>query len=89
MKSNPKSQLNLTADQKQQMKAMNTEFRAKAEDIKNNKTLTDAQKKEQLRTLRTERAAKQKSLLTPEQQQKVAQLKKTHNRKGNKVGRTK
>lgn len=59
--------LNLSKEQKSRMKELNKGMREKSESIRNNKSLTDAQRKEQLNALRMERVKMSKDLLSPEQ----------------------
>lgn len=63
--------LNLTADQQTKLKGYADDFTAKARNIRGNSSLTDEQKKEQLRTLSKQYTEQSKALLTPEQLQKV------------------
>ena len=77
-----KEKLDLTADQQEKMKAMRAEFKTQAKAIKDNSALTEDQKKEQLQALHVKNRQQVKAILTPEQQQKVAEqrknLKKQH-----------
>lgn len=66
-----KEDLNLTADQQTKLKSYADDFRIKAKDIRANSSLTDEQKKEQLRTLSKTYTEQSRGLLTPEQLQKV------------------
>ena len=59
--------LHLTAEQKATWKASKKDFKVKQQEIKGNSTLSDIQKKEELKTLRHERLEKMRGLLTPEQ----------------------
>ena len=76
--------MNLTDQQAQEMKSMNMEFKMQSKAIKDDKSLTQEQKKEQLKSLQAERHQKVKAILTPEQKQKMAEhkrpRKKQHNR---------
>lgn len=68
--------LNLTADQQSRMTAISAEFKTKMEAIRNNNSLSNSQKKEQFQALATEHRNQVKSILTPEQQQKMQSLRK-------------
>lgn len=59
--------LNLSKEQQGRMKELNKGMKEKAESIRNNQNLTDAQRKEQLKALRMERVKMSKELLSPEQ----------------------
>ena len=71
-----KPKLNLTADQQEKMKAMRTEFKTQAKAIKDNSALNEDQKKEQLKALHVKNRQQMKDILTPDQQQKVAEQRK-------------
>jgi len=72
-----KKDLNLSDAQGQQIKSLNEDFKKQADAIRNNSTLTQDQKKEQLKALGEQRKAKMNSILTPEQQQKLEAKKQT------------
>jgi Spy/CpxP family protein refolding chaperone len=78
-----KEELGLTADQENQMKAINMDFRKQSKAIKEDASLSKEQKKEKLKSIHARRSEKVKAILTPEQQQKVAQHRK-NNRKQHK-----
>lgn len=63
--------LNLSADQQQKMKALRADFRSKAEAVRNDKSLSQEQKKAKFRELRQQQQEQMKSVLTKEQQEKV------------------
>ena len=63
--------LNLTDAQKQQMKANRESFKAKAEAIKNNSSLSNEQKKTQLSALHAEQKESLKCILSAEQLSKI------------------
>lgn len=63
--------LNLTEAQKQQMKANRESFKAKADAIKNNSSLSDEHKKTQMQALHAEQKESLKSILTAEQLSKI------------------
>ena len=89
-KKQARADLNLTADQQAQLKTMNQEFKTKAKSIKSNNSLSEQEKKNQLRKLSAERREKNKSILTREQQQKLSQHRKQRdNKKQMKEGRSK
>ena len=82
-KKSGRQELNLTADQKKEMKSINMEFRNQAKAIRDDKALNEDQKKQQVKSLHAKRQEKVKAILTPEQKQKLAQHKKPrkkHNR---------
>ena len=69
------SELGLTSDQIARMKADRESFKAKADAIKNNTSLTDQQKKDQFMQLRKEREESFKSFLNPDQIKKLEEMK--------------
>jgi Spy/CpxP family protein refolding chaperone len=69
--------MDLNQDQQQKMKQINEEFKAKAEAIRNNQSLTKEQKKSQLDELKASRKDQMKSILTPEQKEKMQNKKKS------------
>lgn len=73
--------LNLTKDQKKEMKTANMEFKNKMQAVKNDTSLTKEQKKAQLQTINKERMDKMNTILTPDQQQKMNDMKKSHVRR--------
>lgn len=70
-KGQPMAQLNLTEDQKTKMKDLNQSFKTKREALKNNTSLAEAQKKEQMQALAQQHRKEVKAVLTAEQQQKL------------------
>jgi len=60
--------LNLTADQKAQMKTMREDAKQQREAIQNDASLTSDQKKAKMKELHKTQSDKMKSILTPEQQ---------------------
>jgi Spy/CpxP family protein refolding chaperone len=66
-----KKELALSEAQGQKIKALNEEFKTKAQAIKNNASLTDQQRKEQFNSLNEERKTRMKAILTAEQLQKL------------------
>lgn len=69
-------QLNLTDQQKQQMAKLREDGKQQAESIRNDKSLSDQQKKEKFEALKKQQHEKMKSVLTPEQQEKLKSMKK-------------
>ena len=66
-----KAKLNLTDDQSAKLKANRADFHTKAKAIHENKNLTDDQKKEQVKALAQQNRESLKSILTPEQLEKM------------------
>ncbi|MBV9989476.1 MAG: hypothetical protein JO301_17480 [Chitinophagaceae bacterium] len=66
-----KSTLGLTADQEAKLKASREGFHDKVKAIRSNTSLTEEQKKEQMKALASERQASLKTILTPEQLEKM------------------
>ncbi len=66
--------LNLNDEQKGRLKEMKTAHKQKMEAIKNNSSLTDEQKKEQMKALRTEQRNGMQSVLNDEQKQKMKDM---------------
>jgi len=64
-------QLNLTDDQKAQLKALRDSLKPRRDAVTNNANLSDAEKKDQLKALRTEFREKSLQVLTPEQREKL------------------
>src|ERR1700740_1113860 len=71
-------QLNLSADQKAQLKAFREGNKARLDEIRNNSNLTSEQKRIQLETWRKEQREKMQSILTTDQQAKLAEFRKNH-----------
>lgn len=63
--------LNLSSDQKDKLKVLKEEQRAKFEEIKNDASLNDDQRKEKMMELRKARKEKMDSILTDEQKAKL------------------
>jgi len=68
----------LTEDQKAKMKTLREEFQAKAKAIREDKSLTDEQRKEKFRALQKENREKMQNILTKEQQEKMKAGRKEH-----------
>lgn len=75
-------QLNLTADQQTQMKALHQDMLQQRNAIQNDTSLTADQKKEKMKGLHQSQMEKMNAILTPEQQAKMKELrqqrKQTH-----------
>ena len=66
--------LGLTEEQKTKMKELREETRSQAKAIKENEALTAEEKAAQLKTLRESRKAKVAEILTPEQLEKLQEM---------------
>ena len=73
---NMKTQLNLTDEQVSKLQASRESFHAKAKDIRSNTSLTEDQKKSQIKDLAKQQREDTKSILTKEQLQKMQELHK-------------
>lgn len=73
-----KTNLNLTDDQVAKLKAQQTANHAKAEQIKNNESLSREQKKQQMMALKTEAKDRHNKIFTAEQLKKRDEMKKAH-----------
>lgn len=69
------SKLNLTNDQSAKIKAKNDELRQKMTSIRENSSLTQDQKKDQMQQLRQERKSYMESILTADQKKKMEEMK--------------
>jgi Spy/CpxP family protein refolding chaperone len=76
--------LNLTDDQKKQIKQFHQDAKAQAVTIKKDQTLSADQKKAKLQELHQSTQDKVASVLTPEQKQKWDQMRAEHKGKGGK-----
>lgn len=74
-----KTNLSLTDEQVSKLKAQRSTMQAKAEKIKNNESLSQEQKKEQIITLKAEAKEQHNKILTPEQLKKKEEMKKNRN----------
>lgn len=81
--------LNLTAEQKAQLKSMRQDAKQQREAIQNDASLTADQKKAKMKELHKTQSDKMKSILTPEQQatwkanmQQVKEARKMNGKKG-------
>jgi Spy/CpxP family protein refolding chaperone len=68
--------LNLSDAQKTQMQQLMTQMRPKMESIRSNTSLSEDQKRAQMQELRKGQMEQMKSILTPEQQQKMQSMRK-------------
>ena len=66
--------LNLTQDQKDKMKKLREDNMSKMDAIKNNSSLTDDQKQEQMKTMREDQRKSMEAILTDEQKAKMKQM---------------
>jgi Spy/CpxP family protein refolding chaperone len=64
-------ELGLTADQSAKLKQVNQSFRTSLQDVRKNESLTEDQKKEQVKSLQQKHKEEIRSLLTTEQQDKL------------------
>jgi len=71
-----KAELGLTDEQAAKMKANAAENRTKIQEIRNNSTLTEDQKKAQIKEVMKSAKQENKEILTPEQQQKMKEMHK-------------
>ena len=81
-----KKELNLTADQETKLKSIFGEFRTKAQALRSNSSLSQEQKKEQMKSLMQQYMTQGRAVLTPEQAKKFDELKgKRMNRRNSNV----
>lgn len=80
-------QLGLTENQKTKMKALHEEMQQQKNTIKNDATLSDDQKKEKMKELHKAQSEKMKTILTPDQQEKMKAFReqRKQNHKGHKM----
>lgn len=78
-----KKELNLTADQETKLKNIFGEYRTKAQDLRANNTLTADQKKTQMQSLAQQYMDQGKAVLTPDQLQKLNNVKSERKHKRN------
>jgi Spy/CpxP family protein refolding chaperone len=74
-------ELGLTTDQQQKMEQMRTDFRNKFSSLRNDNSLTGEQKKAKMQEMRKNQREQMKSILTPEQVQKMESLRQQRNKK--------
>jgi Spy/CpxP family protein refolding chaperone len=75
-KNKVKSELNLTKEQQSQIKSMHAEYKQKYAALKADSSLSAEQRKQQYKALHQEQQNKMKTILTPEQQSKLMEMKK-------------
>lgn len=75
-KGNMMNELNLTADQKTQMKTVHQDMKQQREAIMNDQSLTSDQKKEKMKDLRKSQSEKVNTILSPDQQSKMKEMRK-------------
>ncbi len=68
------TELKLTDEQKPKIKAILEESRKKMQELRGDSNLSDEQRREKLQTLRTEERNKMKAVLTPEQFEKLQNM---------------
>ena len=82
------NELNLSQDQKTQIKSLHQENKQQRDAIKNDASLTPDQKKQKMKELHQSQSDKMNSILTPDQQAKrkqmMAERKQNHQVNGNK-----
>ncbi len=74
-------QLNLSKEQKAQLKAQHQEMKTQREALKGQDNITVKEMKEKQEALKAQQKAKFDAILTPEQKTKMAELKKQHDNK--------
>lgn len=83
------NELNLSKDQKAQIKSLHQENKQQRDAIKNDASLTPDQKKQKMKELHQSQSSKTNSILTPDQQAKrktmIAERKQNHQMNGNKI----
>lgn len=77
-KSNKTAHLDLTAKQKEQMKALHEKSKTERDAIKNDNSLTPDQKKDRMKELHKTQKDHVKTILTKEQQEKMKANRKAH-----------
>jgi Spy/CpxP family protein refolding chaperone len=70
------NQLNLSPGQKAQMKTLHQDMKQQRESIMNDQSLTPDQKKQKMKEFRKSQSEKVNAILTPDQQQKMKELRK-------------
>ena len=76
--------LNLSQDQKDKMQKMRVDSKTSFESIRNDKSLTEEQKKEKMKAFKQQQHEQMKSILTPEQLEKLKAGKKSRSGKNTK-----
>ena len=73
--------LNLSADQKTQIKSIREDARKQMQAVKSDTSLSKEQKKAKMKDIHEDTTSKINALLTPEQQQKFAQMQANHKKR--------
>jgi Spy/CpxP family protein refolding chaperone len=73
-----KTELNLTADQSSKLEANHKAIGEEMKKIRENSSLTDEQKRDQMKSLHQKQKENLKSILTPEQMEKMKEKRKNH-----------
>ena len=71
-----KEKLGLSDDQATQMKSLHQSAKSQIEAIKNNGTLSESAKKDQIKAIKENTKAKRQTILTPDQEKKIEEMKK-------------
>jgi Spy/CpxP family protein refolding chaperone len=74
-------ELGLSTDQQQKMEQLRNDFRNKFSSLRSDNSLTEDQKKAKMQEMRKQQQTQMKSILTPEQIQKMESLRQHHSRK--------
>jgi Spy/CpxP family protein refolding chaperone len=69
-------ELNLTADQQQKVRQIRQDFKGRIDAVRNDASLSQEQKKEKMKEIMKAQGEQMKTVLTPEQQQKMKELRK-------------
>ncbi len=77
-------ELNLNADQKTKVASLNSEFKTKMDAVRNNSTLSNEEKKAQIKSIAEAHRANLKAILTPEQAAKMTSVRKGRPKKDRK-----
>jgi Spy/CpxP family protein refolding chaperone len=85
-RNNKLEELNLSEDQKSQMKTLNETFRNQMQEVSKNESLSADAKKEKREAILQERKEKIESILSKEQKEKWQTLKKDRKQDGDEVG---
>lgn len=80
--------LNLTSDQSAKLKAQREASKSKIDAIQSNSSLSDEQKKAQIKEVKAASKADMKNILTAEQMKKMQEMKKDRHGKGRKMKRS-
>ena len=74
-------ELGLSSDQQQKMEQLRSDFRNRFSSLRNDNSLTKDQKKAKMQDIRKQQQEQMKSILTPEQIQKMESLRQERNKK--------